>query len=96
MSGPCSPLIALLQLPNDSKSIRRISHVRIIPEAGRGTQVFRRAIERAPAQDPEPTLPREPWRAILGGAPIVIVPAVLHPLSRIACGVVQTEGIRLV
>jgi hypothetical protein len=35
MSGPCRLSIASLQLTNDTKSIRGVSYVGVIPEAGR-------------------------------------------------------------
>ena len=96
MSGPWCPLTALLQVTRDPKSVGRISHVGIIPEAGRRTQIFSRAVERASPQHPKPTLSREPRRTILGRAAIIIVPAILHPLRRVACGVVKTIGVRLI
>ena len=93
MSGPCRLSTASLQLTNDTKSIRRISYVGIIPEAGRRTQIFCGTVERAAAQHAKAALTGEPRRAVLGSAAIIIVPAILHPLRRIARGVKKTEPI---
>src|SRR3981081_4294614 len=96
MSGPCCPLPASLQLTNDAKSVRGISHIGIVPEAGRRPQVPCGTVECTATQHPKPALSRDPRRAVLGGAAIIIVPAILHPLRGIACGIVQAEGVGLV
>jgi len=82
---------ALPQLAQDSKSIREVAHVEIIPETRRRSQVSRLTVECAAAQHPQPTLAGGPRRSVRRGATIVVVPAVLDPFGHVARAVVETE-----
>src|SRR5262249_60859414 len=74
-------------------SVRVVANVDVIAKARGGAQIARVAVEGAAAQDALPALAAGPGRAVGGRAAIVVVPAILHPLGRVAGSVEQPERV---
>src|SRR4051794_40010859 len=83
----------LLDLTDNTKAVSVIAHVLIVLEARRRPHRIRLASERAAAQHTLPAIARSPGRPIAWRAAVGFIPAVLHPLGRIAGRVIKAESV---